>query len=366
MREHKVLIGGIHLLTAYGTGVQALEDGLFSGRHAFTRVSRFGTAPFGCSLAAQIPGLESGYGHTLADSLLEMLGHGPASLPEEIELHLASTVGEIDALNEATRECTLHSLLRKTLRHFRLRKGHVVSGACASFNLAAALAAADIRAGRKRAVLLVGFDLVSEFVFSGFASLLAMSPEPARPYDRNRNGLVLGETAGWLLLGSEEFMREQNIRPSARLAGWGISTDARHITAPDPEGISLEHAIRIAIGTGNPNEIGAVIGHGTGTKYNDAMELQALNRIFPDGIPLASAKGGAGHTLGGAGLVQAAAAIACLNRMELFPQTNLTEPEHGAEKMVSPRMQSLSSNRILSMNAGFGGLNAVLRLEAVR
>ena len=107
-----------------------------------------------------------------------------------------------------------------------------------------------------------------------------------------------------------------------------------------------------------------MIGHGTGTRYNDEAEINALNTVFASPPPLASAKGGCGHTLGAAGIIQACMAFHILDTGILFPQTNLLEPEPAAAGMISGKMQAVKIPRILSMNSGFGGLNAVLMIEA--
>ena len=142
-----------------------------------------------------------------------------------------------------------------------------------------------------------------------------------------------------------------------------MTTDAVHITAPDQNGSMLAKAIRKAIGSTMPEQIGAVIGHGTGTRYNDQAELNALRSVFAKPLPLASTKGGCGHTLGASGVIQACMALHVLETGILFPQTNLLEPENAAKGMVSAEPQTVPIPRILSLNAGFGGLNAVVMIE---
>ena len=144
-----------------------------------------------------------------------------------------------------------------------------------------------------------------------------------------------------------------------------MSTDALHITAPVHDGRMLANAIRQALGGTSPEEVGCVIGHGTGTRYNDEAEINALNAVFSFPPPLVSAKGGCGHTLGAAGIIQACMALHILDTGILFPQTNLLEPEPAAAGMISGKMQAVKIPRILSMNSGFGGLNAVLMIEAL-
>ena len=235
-----------------------------------------------------------------------------------------------------------------------------------SGNVALARAAAKIQDGSIEYAIVAGCDIVSEFVFSGFASLGAMDSKGARPYDRDRAGLTLGEAAGVIVLASEGAARRDGLPRLARIGGWGISCDAAHITAPMSDGLHLAAAIRHVLATAGiaPAEVGGVIGHGTGTMYNDSMEVNALNVIFNGDVkPLFSTKGGVGHTLGAAGIIQAAVAVRAIQNMLLPPQSGLREPMPGAEHMVSAQMQKMATPKILSLNAGFGGINAVLLIE---
>ena len=147
-----------------------------------------------------------------------------------------------------------------------------------------------------------------------------------------------------------------------------MSCDAVHITAPMPHGEALSEAIEHALSEAGltPDDIGAVIGHGTGTRYNDDMELQAIRRVFGErSVPMLSVKGACGHTLAGAGLVEAVVGVRMLETGLIPPQTSLVTPEPEAARYVSTEIRKLEKPRVLCMNSGFGGLNAVIILEAV-
>lgn len=365
MSEHDPVIVASELVTGYGFGERLCWEGLLSGRHAFREIERFDASKMRSRLAATVPGLSAEHGgHSLLEPMLDFLRPYASKTYGRTELFLASTVGEIDLL-ETVEQDTLHSLLQKAQTVFRVGNGRVVSAACASSNVALARAGALIQSGRLDTAVIVGADLVSEFVCSGFSSLEAMSPTLARPYDKHRDGLIMGEAAGVIVLASAQTAEKYRLKPKARLSGWGMSTDALHITAPVHDGRMLANAIRQALGGTSPEEVGCVIGHGTGTRYNDEAEINALNTVFASPPPLASAKGGCGHTLGTAGIIQACMAFHILDTGILFPQTNLLEPEPAAAGMISGKMQAVKIPRILSMNSGFGGLNAVLMIEAL-
>ncbi len=362
MTDGRCAVIGAELVCACGFGKEACIRELYAGRDAFVPVDRFDTERFPTKLAGTVPGLRAKGDSPLCLPMLEFLAQSVAGLPESTPVLIASTVGEIDRLYNPMRRCTLNLLREDTLKLFRKSRGRIVSAACASTNAAVDRARRMILSGISETVIVAACDLVSEFAFSGFASIGAMSDGMARPYDRNRSGLLLGEAAGILVLASEKAAVRHEV--SAWIAGSGMSGDAVHITAPRPDGAELETAIRKALGAVPPEEVGAIIGHGTGTKYNDEMEINAIRRVFGGSIPLASAKGACGHTLGASGMIQAILALEALRRKTLFPQTGLITPEPGAERMVSRKEQNISGNFALSLNSGFGGLNAAVLLEA--
>ncbi len=363
--KNDVYITAAELVTGYGFGTAPCMDGLFAGRHALRKITRFPTEPFGCSLAATIPDYAPPEDRSFLEPVLEFLAGSLIRCPAEAELFFAATLGEADRLENPENRWTADTLFEKALKIFHKKGGILYSGACSSSNIAMARAASMIRNRRIPAALVVACDYVSEFVYSGFASLASMSPEPARPFDRDRRGLVLGDAAGLLALASEETVEKYSLPVLGKVSGWGITTDALHVTAPDTEGRQMARAMRLAMGEACvPGDVGLVIGHGTGTLFNDEMEIRAVNTVFPEGVPLVSTKGGTGHTLAAAGMIQAVAALEVLKRRAVFPQTNLQVPASGAEFLVSEEVRPLEKPRILSLNAGFGGCNAVLMLEA--
>ncbi len=352
MRE--VFITDAELVSGFGFGKEAAQKAVFNGETAFSQVSRFPVSQFACREAATVPGLIPKDGESFAVPMLEFLAEKVYDLPEETPLLLASTVGEIDTLSENGAD-TLHSILETTLRLFRKRSGRIVSAACASTNAALDRAYRMISTGIAETVIVAACDIVSEFAFSGFASIGAMSPERPRPYDKNRSGLFLGEAAGVLVLSANRG------ESTVCISGTAMGGDALHITAPQTDGANLARVINSAI-NGKEN-IAAVLGHGTGTVYNDIMEINAIRSAVSSCVPLASAKGACGHTLGASGMIQTILALEVFRRRELFPQAGLQIPETGAEKMVSSSIQKICGNRILSLNSGFGGLNAAVLLE---
>jgi 3-oxoacyl-[acyl-carrier-protein] synthase II len=223
-----------------------------------------------------------------------------------------------------------------------------------------------ISAGVTDAVLVYAADLVSEFVFSGFSALQALSDQPCRPFDCQRNGLTLGEAGVALLLTSEESTSLQNEEPLAVVAGWGVANDAHHVTAPARDGCGLILACRQALAKAaiETPEIAAINAHGTGTIYNDAMELTAFSEIFGDSLPpVHGVKGSLGHCLGAAGGIEIAVACRALREQQIPGTVGCTDPEAEAQGKIGVQPQCIRGNYLLSTNSGFGGINATVILQ---
>jgi 3-oxoacyl-[acyl-carrier-protein] synthase II len=242
----------------------------------------------------------------------------------------------------------------------------VVSTACCSSNSALAVSLTWLRSGLCDVVLCGGVDVLTPFVVSGFRSLRAQSPEPCRPFDRRRSGVNLGEAAACVVLEPESHARARGQRVLAYLAGAGLSQDAHHMTAPDPQGRGAMLAMQRALSdAGLPiDSVDFVSSHGTGTPFNDQMEARALRLVFGERashIPLNSIKGAVGHTLGAGGLLEAVMSVQILATQQIPPTVGLEEPDPAFELdfvMGGPRIAAVRS--ILSSASGFGGENAAV------
>lgn len=380
----RAYIVGSDMLTPYGRGVDAAWDGLMSGASAFRDVSgRFSTKAMKSDKAALVEGLSynAPEGASLVMQMLSaLLAPMKGALPEGVRVYLATTKGEIDLLERSVidgdktlaHESNPRVLLHRLEHMLELEgNGVVVSAACASSTAALAMAASDVSASRVPAALVVGCDSVSEFVFSGFSSLMAIDPEAARPFDANRAGLGLGEAAAMALIVPEEGLKRFGTDGAIEIAGWGMTSDANHMTGPSRDGLGLARAIEGAIrmtGAG-PGDVHSIAAHGTGTKYNDSMEMKAFKSAFGSDSPLPvySVKGGMGHTMGAAGLVEALlAGRSCFERV-VPPTVGMDEPDAEAKGWVSTTAQQVRGGSCawaLTTNSGFGGVNAALMMRA--
>jgi len=238
-----------------------------------------------------------------------------------------------------------------------------VSAACVSGLLALQQGAACIRRGRADAVLVVGVDVISNFVLSGFNTLKSLDPEGCRPFDLGRVGLSLGEGAAAIVL----VRRELAPAPRLLLTGCGTSNDANHLTGPSRDGAGLALAIRraLAASCAAPEDIDYLNAHGTGTPYNDNMEALAFRTVFGDHIPpFSGTKGITGHTLGGAGVIETTLCAATLESRLLPGTPRLRERDPVApESLLETARPAAKLKRILKVNCGFGGTNAALIIE---
>jgi len=368
----RVVITASECVTPRGSNLAETWRGLLAGDTAIAPVTRFDCSRYHAQIAAQIPGLTASGDESLCVALLERLLLNFAAVPGDTRLLLATTKGPIDLLERSQRadqkldhRVLPEALLGEIQRRLSLADSGVnINAACASSTIALARAGAMIAAGRAESVLVVCLDLVSEFVLSGFSALQGLSSRPSRPFDSQRDGLSLGEGAAALLLMSEERAQREARAVLGTLRGWGVANDANHITAPARDGSGLIAAVSQALQTAQlpAEKVAAISAHGTGTVYNDAMELTAFRSLFgARSLPLNSIKGAIGHTLGAAGGIEAVLALEALQRKQLPPTIGLEQPEQ-TPQCLSAAPQSIDGSLMLSTNSGFGGINAALLL----
>ncbi|MEU0335106.1 beta-ketoacyl-[acyl-carrier-protein] synthase family protein [Streptomyces sp. NPDC006193] len=250
----------------------------------------------------------------------------------------------------------------------------VVSTACASGTSAIGLARDWLLSGRCDLVLAGGSESARlRMTAACFAQMRALSRRSAaphaasRPFDRDRDGFVLGEGAAVLVLERTEDARARGVRPEALLAGFGASCDAHHFTAPRPDGEGAAQALRGALADAGlaPEDIDHVNAHGTATPQGDAAEHNALHRVFHRPPPVTAVKGTIGHAIGGAGAIEAACTVLTLRHQLIPPTANLDtlDPAMDLDVVVkTPRRRRMRA--AVSNSFGFGGQNAVLAFTA--
>ncbi|MFD5975421.1 beta-ketoacyl-[acyl-carrier-protein] synthase family protein [Streptomyces bacillaris] len=253
------------------------------------------------------------------------------------------------------------------------------STACASGATAIITAALLLRAGVCDVAVAGGTDaMVTPLCASAFAKLGALSRREdgpggaSRPFDRDRDGFVLGEGCGVLVLERTAHATARTARPLAFLAGFGATGDAHHATAPHPEGAGLRAATALALaGAGRrPGEVDHINAHGTSTALNDAVEATAIRELYETGLQdpsVTSAKGVLGHTMGAAGAIEAALTVLTVVRGTVPPTAGFTAPDAATAgiDLVRGAARPQRVRLALSHSLGFGGHNTVLAFTAV-
>ncbi len=237
-----------------------------------------------------------------------------------------------------------------------------VTNACASGTDAIGMATSWLKADICDIVIAGGADELNRVPIAGFNALGILSPEQCKPFDKNRQGLNLGEGAGILILETPKSAKKRGVQTNLSIASYATSSDAYHLTAPHPDGKFLKEAIQTALINAHitPNQISFINAHGTATPNNDHVEGNALESIFGLDIPILSTKGYTGHTLGAAGGLEAVFTTLALRDQWLPPCAGFQEKDPDIPITPTTERISINGNYALSTSLAFGGGNAAL------
>ena len=343
----------VEAVTAAGRGLERLSDALAAGV-PLSRPVPYATADLGSPFAA-LAGLP-----TATELLDEVVRAIVPDAPCGLVVGTAS--GAISGPFEAWRTSGGEEQAWRqwptavVAQRNGLQPHLTVSVACASSTAAFEVARGWLRAGRCERVIVAGVDALSLFVHAGFAGLGALAAGPSRPFQAARDGLLLGDGAAAFLLETPASAVAAGRSRLVSLLGCGLAQDGVHLTAPDRTGAGVERALRAALSDAllDPDEVATLSAHATGTRFNDAMEAQAYGRVFPGGVPLHAIKPIVGHTLGAAGAVAAAAAIAFLRGASAPTLSGALDVD--CPMTVVPARPGRAA---ITTTAAFGGVNAV-------
>lgn len=288
------------------------------------------------------------------------------SISDETAFILSTTKGNISLLknkNTLPEGVFLSALAQKIADFFGFKtKPIVVSNACVSGVMAIAVAKNMIQAGKYKDAFVVAGDEISEFVISGFNSFQAIGSGICKPYDKNRDGINLGEAAAAAYITSEPH---QNEKISFKISGDSAVNDANHISGPSRTGDGLFASIKNAMTEAqvSAEEIDFISAHGTATIYNDEMEAIAFNRAELQNIPLHSLKAYYGHCLGASGLLETIISMESALHKTLIPSKNFEDIGTSQSLNIIKENQPAEIRYILKTASGFGGCNAAVVLE---
>ena len=411
--QKRVAVTGLGCVTPFGIGRHTLFENLVAGKPAVSLISSFDTSDFRTKIAAEIKDFDvNSYfpksetrrmdrftqfaavaaKDALLDSGLDLekidksrfgivLGSGFGGISTTLEQHKTLLERGARRVSPMCVPMMIPNMAAGTLSILFGAKGTnmTVSTACASSSYAIAEAFRLIQRGDADIMICGGSEApVNPLVLAAFSSMNALSkrngePEKAsRPFDKERDGFVLGEGSGILILESFEHAVKRNARIYAEISGAGSSADAYHITSPDPDAKGAESAMRAALldaGTEAP-EVDLVVAHGTGTLSNDPAETKAIKAVFGEKaykIPVVSIKSMLGHTLGAAAALEAVAAVSSMLECVIPPTINLDSPDPECDLDYVPRLARKAEVKcIMTDSFGFGGQNSVLVFKVVK
>ena len=409
----RVAVTGLGCVTPFGIGRHALFDALSAGRPAVSLVSSFDTSEFKTKIAAEIKDFDPDPYFPKSETRrmdrftqFAAVAAKDALLDAEIDLNhldkrragivlgsgfggIATTLEQYKNLLERGAKrvspmCVPMMIPNMAAGNLAILFGlrgpnETISTACASSSHAIAAAFRMIQSGKADLMICGGSEApVNPLILAAFSSMNALSkrngePEKAsRPFDKERDGFVLGEGAGILVLESFEHALSRNAEIYAEIAGAGSSADAFHITSPDPDGLGAASAMRAALADAGitPDKISAVTAHGTGTVANDPTETKALKSVFGEyayKIPVNSIKSMLGHALGAAAALEAVAAVSSMMSGLIPPTINLDSPDPECDLDYVPNVARKAALKyVMTDSFGFGGQNSVLIFRSLR
>lgn len=411
--KRRVVVTGLGIVSPVGVGVPQAWDNIVAGRSGIARVTRIDPTPYASQIAGEVKGFDVGqylpvkearkmepfihYGLAAAMEAVEDAGlQIDEGISERVGVSIGSGIGGLPGI-EAEHQVVMESGPRRISPFFIPRciinmvSGHVsilygakgpniaMATACSTATHSIGEAARLIEYGDADVMIAGGAEAaISPLGLGGFSAARALStrnddPEAAsRPWDKDRDGFVLAEGAGVLILEEREFALRRGARIYAELAGYGMSADAYHMTQPVAGGEGAARCMRLALRNAGaePEEVGYINAHGTSTPLGDLAETQAVHAVFGDHarrLAMSSTKSMTGHLLGAAGGIEAVFTVLALHHGILPPTINLLEPSAGCDLDYVPLVARHSQVEVaLSNSFGFGGTNSTLVLRRHR
>lgn len=399
MRDRTVVVTGVGFACPQGTGTDDVFERFVEGRNAiddevfgwpFAAVTDLDAeAVMGSRKEARRTDRVTHMACAAADEALSHAGIDPGTCePSRAGVTLGTGIGGVHTLldqqgvlvdkgRERVSPFMVPMIMpNSTAGNLAMRYGFTgpnvtTSTACAAGGHAVGLGMDMVRSGRADVVIVGGSEVChTELTVSGFGNMGALSRSGSRPFDAERDGFVLGEGAAFLVLEDAEHARRRDARVLCEAAGFGLTADAFHVTAPHPEGEGAVQAIRMALEEAGmvSEEVTYVNAHGTSTRLNDLAETKALRRVFGDSVPpTSSVKSMVGHLIGAAGALEAAVTAMVISREVLTPTINYATPDPEIDIDVVPNeaREAKGIEAAISNSFGFGGQNAVLAFRRV-
>ncbi|HHT9119517.1 MAG TPA: beta-ketoacyl-[acyl-carrier-protein] synthase family protein [Candidatus Hypogeohydataceae bacterium YC41] len=392
----RVVVTGIGLVTALGANVKESWETMLAGKDGIAEITSFDTSMYKVHKACEVRKLNSN-GHlitkkpfTVYDCLLAAAGEAMEDSGlniykllnrERVGVSVGTLAGELSLFEQRLRNhhenkadgfdidvamnyppMTLSTQLAEA---FQLEGPNIILiNACSSGNHAICWAFDAIREGKVDAMVVGGSDVVPQTEFTHFHNLKALAPEKCQPFDKNRQGLVVGAGAGVLILESLEMASKREAKTYAEIKGYGLSSDGYHMTAPHPSGEGAARAMELSLLSARLSykDVDYISAHGTGTPLNDKMETLALQTVFQERaqhLPCSSVKSMIGHTMGAASAIESIVCCLVIKEGVIPPTINFEtkDPECNID-CVPNQAREYKANYTLNNSFAFGGNNA--------
>ena len=403
----RVVITGLGAIAPNGNGYETFVANTLAGKIGIKPITKFDAHATGISVAGEIDDFDpqavvgkkaakrmdlySQYAVQTAEQAMAIAKITPANTrPEDLGVIYGSGIGGLTTIQDQIIKMHEKGPKRVSPMFVPMAIANMAAGnlsirfqaqnistsivtACASATNSIGEAFRHIKEGRAQVVITGGAEAsVNEIGIAGFAALTALSPtsdptQASRPFDQARNGFVLGEGAGTLVLEALDHAQARGAQILGEVVGYGTTSDAYHITSPDPAGTQAARAMTLAMQEAGltPEDIDYINAHGTATAANDAGEAQAIRQVFGDhDVLVSSTKGMTGHLLGAAGAVEAVITAAALQKGILPPNVGCQHQDPACPvTLVTTHNQHHPSRYALSNSFGFGGHNAVIAFK---
>jgi len=407
MTQQRVVVTGMGAVTPLGNNVSEFLDGIFDSQVGLGPITKFDASQTGISVAGEVKDLQpelrlskklakrldlfSVYGMYSAAEAMEQAGLTAADAidSERLAVIYGSGIGGLTTIEAQVikmhtkgpkRVSPLfvpNSIVNMVVGNIAMQfnaqnTSQAIVTACASATNAIGDAYEYLKQGKADAVITGGAEAsVNQIGIAGFAALTALSkasdPNKASlPFDQNRQGFVMGEGAGTLVLETLEHAQARGAKILGEIVGYGTTSDAYHMTAPRPDGAGAKRAMQQAIDEAGitPSDVDYINAHGTATAANDSAEAQAINDLFDCHTQVSSTKGMIGHLLGAAGAVEAIATIGALQRNQLPVNIGCMQQDSACPvNLVNEATAKTAATYALSNSFGFGGHNAVVAFK---
>ena len=334
MKKNKVVVTGLGVVSSIGENVFEFWRNCLDGKVGTSKIEKEGIEILNATQGGQIKNFKSTYPELgrscqlLISGLDEAIADSNLYLSEIDRILVGTTMGEttidytlkntffgIENPSTFLRQNQLNNLVGDALKVLKIEDVEtcLFCNACSGGNYALISGFEAIRNGLADVIIVCGVDSFSTIAYYGFSRLNAIASEYCRPFDENRDGMLVAEGVGCLVLESEKYAKAKNKKIYAEISGYGMSSDAFHINVPHPEGSGIDLATKKALDYANllPKQIDYISAHGTGTIANDKIESKILEKIFGNEIPISSIKSMIGHSMGAASSIEAI--VCCLS-----------------------------------------------------